>query len=1337
MPTRKLEIQLIGDDESLSRALKRSGSNSETLGSKLKSAAAIGAKALGGVLVAGAAAATYGIGKSAEAAEEANKVHQQTAAVLKSTGHAANVTKKDVEDLAGAISRKTGIDDEAVQTGANLLLTFKDIRNEAGKGNDIFDQSTQTIVDMSAALDQDLKSSAIQVGKALNDPIKGLTALQRVGVSFSEQKAEQIKQWTEEGDKIRAQKAILKELNSEFGGSAEAQATAMDKVKVSLGNVEESLGNVFLPYINDGARLLNQDFVPELQHTADTLDRIARRKNIDLGEKLKLSGAAIRRDWGDVPEEIGHVVDEAIPIVAQRAGKIGVAMAEGTLQGFVEADPLGKAVIALSATKVVGGPVAAAGLGKSLFGRQMGEAEAGFIGAGLRSKLPAAMAAVGVGNVVTSAASGDLRDAGFEAGGMLIGGIVGAFAGNPLIGAGIGSVAGELGSNLFGSLFSSEKQLTPLQARLRAEAERTAASFLRQRDAIQGLRQAEQGLTQANRRHSDSTQDMQVAHQRLNAVVRKFGPESAEARRAELQLASAQHKDAETAREAEQAHRRSGNALKLYKIETADAVHAEKLRIPALRQLVDRLRQRYSQDESNVNVLQRLVHAEGALRSAHDRVNAALKEAAQVVNPKWAKTLAQSTRLQDEFGQKFHGLIRILPEFGQTLKGSVAIGGGAVIDYRGTVHRSMQAALGDTRSYVRGTRGGFREVESALNQALGALGVKSVTFGTGGGKEGRARGGEVRQRQLYEVGEEAPQHHEWVIATNPAYRADNVGYWMAAGHDLGIPGFAKGGEVTEPHLRGPVGGFRVTGQEALHGVTIASRAYLQRVGGDRTFAAIVSNANRMDALHQPYLWGGGHGATASVNGPWDCSGAISELFNGAGWNFAPMVSGGFESWGQPGKGKVSVLANADHVYAVLGSRAFGTSGENPGGGAGWISGYTYRGGFTVRHADLLNPGALTGGLRGKGQKQKQGFARGGLIGKFAKGGLVSGKVSWFQGGATAGGKNTSQPGVALNLHPGTDSGWNNETTQGWMADSRAGHPDFVRVTIAGHSANLPIIDLGPAGSTGRAIDVTEGGVHKLGFTPDNFPTDAIGTATLLGSAGGKASKKEPPIAGLGKAIPLSVAPLHATPLLPSAKGLSQSIRHALRAPGLDYAGKVGIGEMALERAEATEGAADNEAVLNFQEDLYKRNKKRLQKALKAVDSELKHRQSAKARQRSLGKRQHIEEELRTVEGNLGGARSARAGLDEEEADNALQEAVEKQTEVIEAQRQAEEAQTAAIKDLQASIDHQNQLAQSEMAIGLVEARRALADLISGELGPRIDHQAQTAGSGNIGTLGGY
>lgn len=211
----------------------------------------LGSLFVGGAGVAGAAIGLGALAKGAVsvngAFEESQKVAAQTAAVIKSTGGAARVSADEVAELSGAISKKTAIDDEAIQSGANMLLTFKNVRNEAGAGNDVFSQATRTLTDMSTALGTDASTSAIQLGKALNDPMKGITALSRVGVTFTDQQKEQIETLVESGRTMDAQKIILRELNSEFGGSAEAQATASGRMKVSLGNLAESAGSVVAP----------------------------------------------------------------------------------------------------------------------------------------------------------------------------------------------------------------------------------------------------------------------------------------------------------------------------------------------------------------------------------------------------------------------------------------------------------------------------------------------------------------------------------------------------------------------------------------------------------------------------------------------------------------------------------------------------------------------------------------------------------------------------------------------------------------------------------------------------------------------------------------------------------------------------------------------------------------------------------------------------------------------------------------------------------------------------------------------------------------------------------
>ena len=131
--------------------------------------------------VAGVAVAAIGaavgafIVTSVKAAAEAEKVAAQTAAVLASTGQAAGRTADQISDLAGELSFLSGVDDEVVQAGANILLTFTKIQGAN------FDKATAAALDLSVALGTDLNSASVLVGKALNDPIKGISALGRSG----------------------------------------------------------------------------------------------------------------------------------------------------------------------------------------------------------------------------------------------------------------------------------------------------------------------------------------------------------------------------------------------------------------------------------------------------------------------------------------------------------------------------------------------------------------------------------------------------------------------------------------------------------------------------------------------------------------------------------------------------------------------------------------------------------------------------------------------------------------------------------------------------------------------------------------------------------------------------------------------------------------------------------------------------------------------------------------------------------------------------------------------------------------------------------------------------
>lgn len=241
-----IKVHFIGDEKDLLKSFGAVEKKADGMGSHLKKAAGLmGA----GLAAAGAAAVAFGAA-SIKAFAESEQVAAQTAAVIKSTGGAAKATADEVGALALEIQNYSGISDEAVQSGANMLLTFKNIKNEAGAGNDIFNQSVKILADMSTAMGTDMSSSAIQLGKALNDPIAGISALSRVGIQFTDDQKKAIERMVETNNIAGAQKLILAELESQFGGSAKAAgdtfAGQLNILKESFGGVQEAVGQMLV-----------------------------------------------------------------------------------------------------------------------------------------------------------------------------------------------------------------------------------------------------------------------------------------------------------------------------------------------------------------------------------------------------------------------------------------------------------------------------------------------------------------------------------------------------------------------------------------------------------------------------------------------------------------------------------------------------------------------------------------------------------------------------------------------------------------------------------------------------------------------------------------------------------------------------------------------------------------------------------------------------------------------------------------------------------------------------------------------------------------------------------
>jgi hypothetical protein len=169
------------------------------------------------------------------------KALAQVDAAVKSTGGAAGKSVAQLEEMAAGLQRISLFDDDQIlkEVTANLL-TFTNVTGTE------FDKAQVAILNMSTRLGTDLTSASIQVGKALNDPIKGVKALGRAGVQFSAEQKALIEALQESGDVAGAQNVILKELETQFGGAAEAAAKTDPYTQLAneVGNLSEDFGKI-------------------------------------------------------------------------------------------------------------------------------------------------------------------------------------------------------------------------------------------------------------------------------------------------------------------------------------------------------------------------------------------------------------------------------------------------------------------------------------------------------------------------------------------------------------------------------------------------------------------------------------------------------------------------------------------------------------------------------------------------------------------------------------------------------------------------------------------------------------------------------------------------------------------------------------------------------------------------------------------------------------------------------------------------------------------------------------------------------------------------------------
>lgn len=208
------------------------------------------ARALGPAATIGFGALAYGATQAIQAAEAAQVADNRLQKIAESMGifgdETAAVTAR-LSAFAEQTMKATAIDDEQIKATQAKLLTFKNLAQTADVVGGAMDRATLAAIDLAAAGFGSAETNAVQLGKALQDPIKGITALARAGVTFTAEEKEKIKALVESGKLLEAQNLVLGAIETQVGGTAEATATGSSKMTAAFGELTEKLGTALLP----------------------------------------------------------------------------------------------------------------------------------------------------------------------------------------------------------------------------------------------------------------------------------------------------------------------------------------------------------------------------------------------------------------------------------------------------------------------------------------------------------------------------------------------------------------------------------------------------------------------------------------------------------------------------------------------------------------------------------------------------------------------------------------------------------------------------------------------------------------------------------------------------------------------------------------------------------------------------------------------------------------------------------------------------------------------------------------------------------------------------------
>jgi hypothetical protein len=726
---------------------------------------------------------------------------------------------------------------------------------------------------------------------------------------------------------------------------------------------------------------------------------------------------------------------------------------------------------------------------------------------------------------------------------------------------------------------------------------------------------------------------------------------------------------------------------------------------------------------------------------------------AHILGPTFKNILSGAEQFFKGFAQTIKGVCELIQaimhgDFTKAWQGVKDIFSGGVKATIGLVHTIASPIIGifsalgvDLNKIVSGIWGdikgvfkaGINDVIGLVNDIIGVINVlPGVNIGTvgsigdsvkhtqpnksghGPGPSHRYTGGPI-DRPMAIVGEEAPQHPEWVIATNPAYRRDNLTYWAQAGHDLGIPGFGLGGLI---------GGAASSVGSAVSGTasSIINSGASAAVGALPTphlpgwiagLGTYVLNqiADWIKSGFQSKKFGhisGGIGG--GFSGPWvsvehqiakrkgwnlgDWNKVIQKESGGVpgaknptstAWGLGQLLSSNWGTFGgAPGSTPVQqIMAMGRYIAATYGNPTKAWAHEQS---AGW-----YAKGGSMGTATRAVQWAQNNLGTQQGSAKQQKWAR-----------ITHGPLDpWC---AEFVGADMLAQGLSLPSNPAYSGSYTN-----WSDGQVVGHS--IGAAQPGDLLNFSNAHIAIYKGGGQMISGNfSNQVMETPVSAGPAPLSAVIRPNYASAAGGKGKTKPKLIRGLGRAIDISDPGLLTGTVAGAATGLPPSIQALLRQPGLTFAQKFAIGQHAASLASGTASTADDVSAASYLLGLDETNKARIQRQLRQVAKDLHKRQSHKQRLKSLAKRGRllasdltVTEDIQTEQSTIDAANAAAAAQTQQDLITQLE-------------------QTNAL--LKQQVDNQNAF-KAISGSNWAALAEAVTAVVSGQIGGRVGLGFQT------------